>query len=267
MSWLAAGFLVAAIVVVRPTPRRVVAVRFMQPARLPAVSRIRRALIPALLVSGIGAVLLVGGSVPHVIVGVTAVGVVVVVIRLRLRSRAVAICKRRAGEVAEVVDALAAELGAGVLPARALAHLAEDTPSLGSVAATSRLGGDIPYALRSVSSQSGAEVLSELASAWEVSERSGAPMAKVLGRLADRLRDERELRREIDAGLGPARSTARIMAVLPVFGLAMGTGTGVNPLQTLTATVFGSLCLAAGSALACVGLSWVDAIAARAGRE
>ena len=267
MTWLAAGCLIIAIVVMWPTARRVVAVRFMLPAVLPALPRVRRAALPALLVAGSSGVVLVGGSVPHLIVGVTAVGVSLVVVRLRLRSRSITIQKRRASEIAEVIDALAAELGAGVLPARALAHLVEDIPSLGSVAAATHLGGGIPDALRFVSSQPGAEVLAELASAWEVSERSGAPMARVLDRLADRMRDERELRREVDAGLGPARSTARIMAVLPVFGLAMGASAGANPLRTLTATLVGSLCLAGGSTLACAGISWVDAIAARAGRE
>ena len=137
---------------------------------------------------------------------------------------------------------------------------------LDGAAAACRMGGDVAGALRAAALKPWAENLDELAAAWEVCERSGAPMARVLDRLGDGIRDERETQREISAGLGPAKATARLMAVLPLFGLGMGVSMGARPVHILLDTVVGSLCLAAGAALACAGVWWVDQIAARAER-
>lgn len=220
----------------------------------------RRAAVLGLVVS----VIRFGGALPHLIVGLTAIGVVAVCLRVRRRNRDARRRREHARQVAEIVDALAAELGSGVLATQAIRHLALDSPLLAKADSASRLGGDVAGALRVSARVPGAESLGDLAAAWEVSERSGAPMARVLDRLGDSLRDERDVQREIDAGLGPAKATARLMAVLPVIGLAMGANMGSNPLHVLVGTLIGSICLAMGAALACVGVCWVDAIAARA---
>lgn len=267
MRLLAAGCFAAALLLIRPPGRWLVATRFGLPSGLPVMlTALRRLVLSTVLLAGAVTVLWLGGTLSRLIAGMTGVGVGVVLLRLRLRSRAAAVRKRRATRNAELIDAFAAELGAGVLPAHALVHLAEDTPELAATAAAARLGGDVPHALRLAAELPGAEVLGELASAWEVSERSGAPMATVLDRLAERMRDDRELRREIDAGLGPARSTARIMAVLPLFGLGMGAGAGADPVHILLGTLPGAVCLAAGAGLACVGVLWVERIAVRVER-
>jgi len=226
-----------------------------------------RRLLPfaGLVAACLGAVA-VGGSLPQLIAGFTAIGVFWVWMRLRRNARKASERRLRAQEIAEIVDSLAAELGAGILATRALEHLADDMTMLNGAAAASRLGSDVAGALRVTARLPGASGLEELAAAWEVSERSGAPMARVLDCLGEGIRDEREAQREIAAGLGPAKATARLMAVLPIFGLAMGMSMGAQPLQVLINTVAGSLCLAAGAALACAGVWWVDQIAARAER-
>lgn len=74
------------------------------------------------------------------------------------------------------------------------------------------------------------------------------------------------MEREVQSGVAPARATGRLMAMLPVVGLALGSGMGSDPVALLTGTVPGGLCLAAGSACACAGVAWVNRIAATAER-
>jgi tight adherence protein B len=268
MRIAAATLTVVAFLLAKPPGRWSVGVRLgprrkatFVPARL-----LRRWTSSAFAIVAAAAVVVLAGSVPHVVAGLTAVGVVGVWTRLRRNTREAAVRRQRGQQVSEIVDFLAAELGAGMLASQALQHLAGDLNLLDGAASASRLGGDVAGALRASSRQPGAEALEELASAWEVSERSGAPMARVLERLGDGMRDEREAQREVMAGLGPARATARLMAVLPVFGVGLGMSMGARPLDVLIGTVAGSLCLAAGTALACAGVWWVDRIAARAER-
>lgn len=268
MRVAAAALTVAAILLARPPGRWLVRWRLGSGrARPGGLARLVSRWLPlALLVTAGVTVIVVGGSFPHLLAGLTAVGVLWMWMRLRRNARDNAVRRSRRQQIAEIVDSLAAELGAGILASQALQHLAGDMTMLDGAATASRMGGDVARALRAAARQPGAEGLEELAAAWEVSERSGAPMARVLDRLGDGIRDEREAQREILAGLGPARATARLMAVLPLFGLGMGMSMGSRPLHVLLDTVVGSLCLASGAALACAGVWWVDQIAARAER-
>lgn len=264
MTPAAAGCLAIAVVLARPPTDWIVRWRLGVEPRQVNLRRWRRLVVPLGAASLVVALVSVGGALPRLIAGLTGVGVAAVALRLHLRGRAAKVRRERGRQIAEVIDTLAAELGAGVLAAHALQHLAEDTRLLEPAAAASRLGGDVSGALRAAAATPGAASLLDLAAAWEVSERSGAPMARVLDRLGDNLRDERDTQREIDAGLGPAKATARLMAVLPLFGLGLGMNLGSSPTHVLFGTVIGSICLAVGAALACLGLSWVEAIAARA---
>lgn len=162
---------------------------------------------------------------------------------------------------------MSAELRAGILPQRALQGLAPEFPFLTAAARAADLGGDVPAALRAAADESGAELLAELSGAWLVAERAGAPLSRVLDRLEETARGELEIEREVESGLAPARATGRLMAVLPVFGLALGSGMGGDPVAVLTGTYPGVLCLAAGCALACVGVAWVERIASSAEAE
>ena len=49
-------------------------------------------------------------------------------------------------------------------------------------------------------------------------------------------------------------------------GLPLGSGMGGDPVGLLTGTWIGVTCLAAGCALACLGITWVERIAAAAER-
>ena len=194
------------------------------------------------------------------IVAATAVGVALFVLRQLRHSRARIASSRLHVDTVSALDLLAAELRAGILPHQAIEALADDAPFLRPAAAAAIRGGDVVAALRASSIEPGAAALADLAGAWHVAERAGAPLADVLDRVAATARDDAELEREVQAEAAPARATGRLMAVLPVLGLALGAGMGADPVHVLTGTVVGASCLAAGVALACTGVAWVDRI-------
>lgn len=62
--------------------------------------------------------------------------------------------------------------------------------------------------------------------------------------------------------MAPARATARIMALLPLAGLALGSGAGGDPIGVVTQTWLGGACVAVGVGLAVTGLLWIERVAA-----
>lgn len=225
------------------------------------------ALGPPAVAAAVVGVVVAGLPPARLIVALTAGGVGLFAMRQWRAERARRRAQNLRHSVAEAVGLMAAELRAGVLPQRALAGLAPDFDFLGSASRVASLGGDVSAVLRNESSAPGCEQLVDLSSAWFVAERSGAPLARVLDRLEIAASDDREIEREVQSGVAPARATGRLMAVLPVVGLLLGSGMGADPVELLTSTVPGALCLAAGSAFACGGVAWVNHIASAAERS
>jgi tight adherence protein B len=83
----------------------------------------------------------------------------------------------------------------------------------------------------------------------------------VLDRLAGTLRDDDEARQEVVSSLAASRATARLLAVLPVFGLLLGGGLGGRPWMVLIDSMIGAGCLLGGAVLAVAGVFWVERIA------
>jgi tight adherence protein B len=102
-----------------------------------------------------------------------------------------------------------------------------------------------------------------LAAAWRLSEQTGAPLADVLDRLAIGLRQEAEVEAEVEAALAAPRVTARLLAGLPVVGVALGELIGAHPLAVLVGTPMGRVCGVGGVVLAGVGQLWTRALVAR----
>lgn len=220
---------------------------------------------PFAVIAAIG-VLVAGLPPARLMVALTVAGVLWFAARQVRAERERGRAQARRVAVAEAVGLMAAELRAGVLPQRVLSGLSRDFTFLGAASRAAELGGDVSSALRVEAIQSGCEQLAALSGAWMVAERAGAPLAKVLDRLEASARDDREIEREVQSGVAPARATGRLMAVLPIVGLTLGSGMGADPVALLTGTVPGALCLAAGSACACAGVAWVNRIAAAAER-
>ena len=61
---------------------------------------------------------------------------------------------------------------------------------------------------------------------------------------------------EVQARLAGPRSTAAVLAGLPLLGLALGQAVGAVPLHVLCQTVVGQVLLVIGTAAACIGVLW-----------
>ena len=181
-------------------------------------------------------------------------------LRRRLTARRSAL--RRRERALEVCDAFAAELRAGRAVRAALVRAATGVGDCCSAALSAcRLGGDVVVALREDAARSGVGLWGSLAACWVVGEGSGAGLAAAVDRLVAAARSDEEVRREVVAALAAPRATAQVLAVLPVFGMVLGTALGAQPVAWLTGSVLGLAVLAAGVAAAVAGVLWTGRIA------
>jgi tight adherence protein B len=191
--------------------------------------------------------------------GVAAVPLVRRMLRGREREKAK---ERRAAAVVEFCGAVSGELRAGCQPDRALLSaggiaLRELGDSGAAVLAAARFGGDVPGALREAARSPGAEGLRGVGACWQVAVEGGAGLAAGLDKIADALRAERDQHEELRALLAGPRSTAVVLALLPVFGLLLGTAMGAAPTDVLLHSPPGLACLAVGGLLEWAGIAWV----------
>jgi tight adherence protein B len=173
--------------------------------------------------------------------------------RARPRARV-----RRGLEVAELADALAAELTAGADWSTGLARASGGcTGELADrLAAVVDVGRELPRVAR----LPGAEGLLALRAAEQLSTGCGAPAAALVGRIAEALRAEAHAQRAVEIELAPARATTRLLAGLPLVGLLMGMALGADPLRVLALTGPGRGCLLLALLLEGGGLLWCRAI-------
>jgi tight adherence protein B len=179
--------------------------------------------------------------------------------------------RRRTLERAALREALAevvADVRAGQPPdralARALAH--QDVPIAPKTLATARWSGDIAGALRDDARASGQPLFLSASACWSVAAAQGAGLADALDRIVAQDRRSEEVRRQLEAHLAAPRATARMLALLPVFGLLLGIAIGGDPLGWLLGTPLGWACLVAGLLLIATGLAWATRIVARTER-
>jgi len=173
--------------------------------------------------------------------------------------------RRRAvtGE-AEVVSAcrlLGGLLRVGQVPGGALQLAAAESPVLAEAAAAQRSGGSVAEVLLAGAARPGRAGLAELAVAWELAERTGASMTAAIDGVIERQAAASAVAELVSAELAAPRATGRLLAVLPLAGLALGFALGGDPVHFLLGSPIGWAGLTGGVTLACVGVLWTDWLA------
>ncbi|MDQ6937778.1 MAG: hypothetical protein M3140_08725 [Actinomycetota bacterium] len=87
-----------------------------------------------------------------------------------------------------------------------------------------------------------------LAAAWRVRSACGASLASIVHRVELDVADAVDRRRTVDTALAGPRSSALLLALLPVLGILLGTAMGADPLGFLLSPGAGGLVLLVGVA-------------------
>jgi tight adherence protein B len=163
--------------------------------------------------------------------------------------------------LAEALLCLVGELQAGAHPALAAESTAADARSPGrevmtTIAATERLGGDVGKALDRAGTERPelAAELRELASAWQLAARHGLPLAEVLAAVHRDLAHRLRFAGQVHAKMAGPRSSALVLAALPLVGVLLGEAMGARPVHVLLHTGLGSAMLLLGVGLTCAGI-------------
>ncbi|MGB7981302.1 MAG: hypothetical protein WCF36_10995, partial [Candidatus Nanopelagicales bacterium] len=102
-----------------------------------------------------------------------------------------------------------------------------------------------------------AQALRGLAACWEVAEHSGAGLALAVARLGVGRRQAAEAEAELASELAGVRASARLLAMLPLFGLLIGQWIGAEPLGWLLGSAAGRGVLVAGIVMQLAGIVWL----------
>ena len=198
---------------------------------------------------------------------VIAAGIVGATVEMRRRNR-----RRRRARAAEsaalrgALDVLVGELRVGAHPVAAFGVAAEDTEgvvatALRTIEARARLGADVAAGMLSVAQHSSLPGHWErLAVCWQLAQTHGLAIGTLMQTAQRDLVERQRFSSRVDAGMAGARTTAAVLAGLPVIGIGLGQLIGADPLGFLLTGGFGGWLLVIGVLLACVGLLWCDRI-------
>ena len=253
-----AALALALALVVAPSPSR----------RWPIPTNGTRRRLPVLVVA-----VAVGSAVAMVLPGTATLAAAVLVGALLLRRRQSIARHARTVEASALqsaLDVLVGELRVGAHPVAAFDVAAGEVEgpvaaSLRAVAARARLGADVAAGLRSSAVASRLPAHRErLALYWGLAQIHGLAIATLM-RAAQRDIVERErFSARVDAGMAGARTSAAVLAGLPVLGVGLGQLIGADPFGFLLSGGAGGWLLVVGVTLACCGLLWSDRITGRA---
>ncbi|QOC94977.1 hypothetical protein D0Q02_20795 [Micromonospora craniellae] len=213
----------------------------------------------------------VGGLLGGPVAAVALAGYGAVGVRALLRRRAVAWAAQAQRERLDQLCALAADLRAGLPVPVAVAALRSTGPARVGVAAGRPTSIDAGTVTDDGGASSWATRKADVPddrpgrltqAAVRLADRTGAPLAELVERIeADARSTERGLAAAAAQAAG-ARATAWLLAALPVGGIALGYGIGVDPIQVLLHTPVGGACAVAAVVLQAVGLLWADRLGA-----
>ncbi|MGV0787257.1 type II secretion system F family protein [Mycolicibacterium sp. XJ2] len=231
--------------------------------RTPVARSRRRALrvpSPLWLIAVLVALMIVA---PLGVVAAAVIAAATVETRSRRRRRE----RERAKEAAALegaLDVLVGELRIGAHPVAAFDTAANEADgavaaALRTVAARARMGGDVAAGMLSVARRSALPTYwQRLAVCWNLAQSQGLAIATLMHTAHRDIVARERFSTQVSAGMAGARTTATVLAVLPVLGVGLGEMIGAQPLRFLLST--GQWLLAIGAALTCLGLVWSDRI-------
>jgi tight adherence protein B len=169
------------------------------------------------------------------------------------------------GVVLRLVDDLATQVRAGASPDAAWSVATDLHPRTAEGGAPLTRPGEAPRDClqRLAAAPDAAPELRAVSAAWALCEDVGAPLADVLHAVAEAIRADAEIEADIESALAAPRSTARLLAMLPLAGLLIGQLVGARPVHLLVHTPAGRLCALAGLVLALVGRWSADRLVER----
>ncbi len=222
------------------------------PERLPTAP-----FLAVALVLGVLCALITHSAVP---VALAVLGALLLRSRL-VRARTQANEEAQRSAVVELCAVLRGELQAGRQPNAAFAEAVWCRPELRDLAEAFSVPDperDEPDLLAVAGHRRGREGLASLAACWRAAEQHGVPLTGAVCGIEDGLRAEQHRRQNLAAELSGVRATVALLGVLPVFGLALGSALGADPIHTLLNRPVGETCLLLGCLLELIGLRWTD---------
>ena len=182
--------------------------------------------------------------------------------RFGVRCRA---ARRADAQLMATVRIVVAELAAGSRPAAALDAAAGMTSThaetFAAAAECARSGDEVDKVLARD------PPLAAVAVAWRLATVTGAPLAAVLARAGEDLAARAQQQRVVTGALASARSSAAVLAVLPLVGVALGSGMDAHPLAFLLASPAGRWVTLVGVVLDAAGLLWTQLLTLAAQRR
>jgi tight adherence protein B len=215
---------------------------------------------------GLGAVgvFVLAGLIPAAL-WVVAGGVLQRCWSLLISARAIA---QRRAELVTAVAALDADYASGATVEGAFTAAASVSeyyrPTFQAAAGQAALGQDVCPVLYDDRGEGGADPgLVGLGLASRVAGRAGAPLSVLLRGVRADLIADREIRRAVSAALTGPRTSAILLALLPLVGLGMGAAMGTRPDQVLLRSGAGQVVLILGVSLDLAGIVWTMALTHR----
>lgn len=210
---------------------------------------------PGWIPLGVAAVTLAAfalGRAGVIIAGCMVAATIVHVVQARRADRA---ARTRSQIAATFIGHLAEAVEAGSLLPDAAARAADHLPAATPAQLRSEIA-QFTNALRNDAAPPPCTTpeLARVCALWKISAARGVPIAGLLAAARDEIDTALRHRAATDAALAGPKTTAVVLAALPLAGIAMGGAMGAHPVAFLTGPGIGGLLLIIGSALVCAGV-------------
>ena len=127
---------------------------------------------------------------------------------------------------------------------------------VGELADVCERGSPIAPVWQSWAARTGSADLSFVAAAWQLSERTGAPLAEAVQRAVVSVRESRERARRVNVAVAGPRATVMVLTVLPLTGPVFGMACGVPPTELYLSNPIGTVSAVVGVLLIWAGRLW-----------